>query len=185
METGRKYSLSRPLPGRAANDPNRDREGADIVMNTAIPIDSLLSAAQREDVREAMRAFYDEADRRIAALPHTCWNKGECCQFGQFGHRLYVTTLEAAYFMATAPDPGRPFPVITEDTCPCAHDGQCNARDRRPLACRIFYCDPAARDWQGPLTEELLTQLRKMHGALDVPYVYADWMQVLRTIDAR
>jgi hypothetical protein len=145
--------------------------------------ETILTAAERRDVRDAMQTFYDETDRRIAALPYTCWNKGECCRFGQFGHRLYVTTLEAACFIAEAPDLTQPFPAITEDACPCAHDNQCNARDRRPLGCRIFYCDPAARDWQAPLNEELLKRLREMHDQYDVPYIYADWMQVLKAIE--
>lgn len=150
--------------------------------NADIPVEAIPIVADREDVCETMRAFYDEADRRIAALPHTCWNKGECCRFGQFGHRLYVTTLEAAYFLGAAPNRQQPLPPITNDACPCAYDDRCNARDRRPLGCRIFYCDPAAQDWQGPLTEELLARLRTMHEQLNVPYVYADWMQTLQAI---
>jgi len=148
-------------------------------MNTDIPIEVIIATAEREDVGEAMRTFYVEADRRIAALPHTCWNKGKCCRFDQFGHRLYVTTLEAAYFLGTAPNRQQPFPPITNDACPCAHDGRCNARDRRPLGCRIFYCDLAAQAWQGPLTEELLARLRTMHDALNVSYRYVDWIAML------
>jgi hypothetical protein len=65
-----------------------------------ITIDAIFAAAARPEVVEAMAALYAEADRRIAALPGTCWNKGECCRFGQYGHRLYVTSLEVAYYLA-------------------------------------------------------------------------------------
>lgn len=132
----------------------------------------------RDDVRTAMDAFYARADAAIAAQPGTCWNKGECCRFGEFGHRLYVTALEVAYYLGNG-ESGVP---SSEDKCPHAFEGKCHARERRPLGCRIFYCDPAAQHWQGPLTERLLGELRHMHDELGVPYFYADWMTVLRQL---
>jgi hypothetical protein len=141
-----------------------------------IPVQVLREAARRREVVEAMTAFYQEADRRIAQRPGTCWNRAACCRFADYGHRLHVTALEVVYYLAT----GDPPPPVTADACPHASDGKCHARDRRPLACRIFYCDPAARYWQGPLTEELLARLKEMHVELGVPYFYADWVTVLR-----
>jgi len=145
-----------------------------------IPVGSLFDAAGRTEVVAAMRSLYAEADGRIAAMGAKCWNKGACCRFGQFGHRLYVTALETAFYLAMGDPPGS----VTDDACPHARDGKCHARDRRPLGCRVFYCDPDALHWQGPLTEECLARLRRMHEELDVPYFYADWMATLRAIDA-
>lgn len=146
-----------------------------------IPVAEIRRAAGRPEVVAAMDAFYADADRRIAAQAPVCWNKGECCRFGEFGHRLYVTALEAAYYLAKGE--GGETLGVTEDVCPQARDGKCGARARRPLGCRVFYCDPAARHWQGPLTEEMLARLRRMHEELDVPYFYADWLGVLRALD--
>jgi hypothetical protein len=141
-------------------------------------IPTIIAAAGRPEVVAAMRRFYEDADRDIATQPATCWNRGDCCRFGQFGHRLFVTSLEVCYYIATGEMP----PPITDDTCPHAFDGKCHARDRRPLGCRIFYCDPNAQSWQGPFTEDRLAVLRDLHQKLDVPYVYADWMAFLRTL---
>lgn len=127
-----------------------------------------------------MRVFYAEAERRIASQAATCWNRGLCCRFGQFGHRLYVTALEVCYYLATGDRP----PPVLEDACPHAFAGKCHARDRRPLGCRVYYCDAKAQDWQGPLTEECLARLRDLHRELEVPYFYADWLDVLRALDA-
>lgn len=154
-----------------------------VVRRSRAPIwsDTMLTViehARRDDVRVAMHAFYETVDARIAALPGTCWNKGACCRFGEYGHRLYVTALEVCYYLAM----GQTGVPTSEAVCPHAHDGKCHVRDRRPLACRIFYCDPAAQEWQGPLTEERLGTLRKMHDQLGVPYFYADWMRVLRAL---
>lgn len=138
----------------------------------------LREAAQRAELIERMRSFYEETDRLIAEYSATCWNRGQCCAFSQYGHRLYVTALETAYYLSA----GEPLPQITEDACPHASGGKCHVRDRRPLGCRIYYCDPKAHDWQGPLTEERLGRLRTLHMQLDVPYFYADWIVVLKAL---
>lgn len=148
-----------------------------------IPVAALREAAGRPEVVAAMRSFYAEADRRIAEHSPVCWNKGDCCRFGQFGHRLYVTALEVVYYLATAE--GAESPEVTQDACPHAQGGKCQARSRRPFGCRVFYCDGAAQHWQGPLTEEMLQDLRRMHEELDVPYFYADWLVVLDALKER
>lgn len=156
-----------------------------------IRVVDLFEAARRSDVSEVMRQFYAEADGRIAEQAATCWNKGQCCRFGEFGHRLYVTAMEVAYYLGGCDAPAhagrlnRPhatIPVVTEDVCPHAYGGTCHARDRRPLGCRIFFCDLAAQQWQSPLMETLLARLRVLHDTLGVRYFYADWMIVLRAV---
>ncbi len=147
-------------------------------MRTDICAKDLIEGSRRPDVVEAMREFYAQADRQIAEKPATCWNHGDCCRFTQFGHRLYVTALEVCYYLATGDSP----PPVVGDTCPHAIEGKCHARERRPLGCRIFFCDPLAQAWQGPFTEERLAALRELHDKLSVRYFYADWMDVLRAL---
>ena len=191
-----------------------------------IPLTALVKASRRPEVVAAMRAFYAEVDRDIARQPGTCWNKGECCQFGRFGHRLYVTALEVCYYLAGVDQGNRlkrfpcsrgepqaaplyakrqgsvradsPEPAMhrngetcntrtqnLQDACPHAYGGKCHVRDHRPLGCRVFFCDPNAQPWQGPLTEERLARLRTLHDELDVSYFYADWITVLQAIRNR
>jgi hypothetical protein len=140
-----------------------------------IPVAAIEAASLREDCLDAVRELCIQVDRQIASYAPRCRNRGLCCRFGQFGHRLYVTTLEASYYLAVhGPPPG-----ISEDACPHAYDGRCHVREARPFGCRIFHCDPEASLWQGPLTESCLARLRVLHTELAVPYVYADWMTVL------
>ncbi|NJN55436.1 MAG: hypothetical protein HC804_12180, partial [Anaerolineae bacterium] len=47
---------------------------------------------------EAMRAFYAEVDATVAAHSPVCTNRGQCCKFDSFGHKLYVTDVELRYF---------------------------------------------------------------------------------------
>lgn len=147
----------------------------------SIPIEAAFGAAERGDVHAAMRDFYAEVDRRVSALQATCWNRGACCRFGAYGHRLFVTTLETAYYLSR----GEPERDLAGDACPQAFDGLCHVRSHRPMGCRIFFCDPAAQAGQGPLTEALLAQLRGLHESLGVTYFYADWMAVLSAIEKR
>ena len=72
--------------------------------------------------------------------------------------------------------------TLIDDRCPHAQGDRCHVRDRRPLGCRIFYCDPKAQAWQGPLMEDQLARLHATHDELDVPYFYADRVLVLRAL---
>ncbi len=143
-----------------------------------IPVASLRASSHREEVIAALRTFYAEADEGIRGYGAVCHNRGQCCRFGQYGHRLYVTALEVCYYLSGEV----PAVSFIGDVCPHAYDGKCHIRDRRPLGCRIFYCDPRAQGWQGPFSELLLARLRSMHEGLGVPYFYADWMTILRAI---
>lgn len=145
-----------------------------------LPLAKLRAAAENPDLRRAMRNFYEEVDRDIAAQPGTCWNKAACCRFGEFGHRLYVTALEVCYYLSEHSPP-----PVTADVCPHAMNGLCHARDHRPMGCRMFFCDPKAELWQGPLTEKHLARLKEMHTELDVPYFYGDWIGVLKAINSQ
>jgi hypothetical protein len=143
-----------------------------------IPIDVIISAAGRPDVISAMKKFYADLDIHIAAQKTTCGCCGKCCDFGKFDHRLYVTTLEAAYYLAGGSSPQ----ILESDVCPHLSGGKCLARECRTVACRIFYCDPESGQWQGSLTEEFHTRLRILHDQVRVDYFYADWLVVLKAL---
>jgi Fe-S-cluster containining protein len=142
-------------------------------------IDAIRMAARRDDVLRAMATFYAHLDAAVAQHQPVCVLRGACCRFDEYGHNLFVTTLEAAYFVAHA---GQPHAAVV-DGCPYQIEGRCRARDARPMGCRIFFCDPQTRHWQGPLTEEALRCLRLLHEKLVVSYVYAEWRNVLTSLE--
>jgi hypothetical protein len=143
-----------------------------------IPVDAIIQAARRSDIISSMKKFYAELDRCIAEQQATCKQCGKCCDFGTFGHRSYVTALEAAYYLFS----GRTVPTVESDVCPHLVDNKCQARDRRTIACRIFYCAPESQEWQWPLTEEFHARLRVLHDDFNVPYFYADLMILLKAL---
>ncbi len=153
-------------------------------------------------------AFFGQLDQRIAEHQPVCRNRGVCCKFGAFGHKLYVTTLELAYFRAHHADRLQkqdPRPAQgnqgaagfslrvssagegasgAEQSCPYQQNGLCTTREGRPIGCRVFFCESADEGWQSELTEWALARLREMHEQFDVPYVYSEWLTALAGITA-
>ncbi|HET6251951.1 MAG TPA: hypothetical protein VFE47_29975 [Tepidisphaeraceae bacterium] len=60
---------------------------------------AVLAAAGRVDVGEAVAAVYSALADEIDLRRPICKTSGRCCRFEEFGHRLYVTTLELAKFV--------------------------------------------------------------------------------------
>src|SRR5688500_3389701 len=58
-------------------------------------------AARESGVDSALRSLY--ADIEAATLPRQprprCDQSGRCCHFEEFGHRMYITGLETAWFL--------------------------------------------------------------------------------------
>ena len=142
--------------------------------------DMILPLADRDDLAAEMAGFYDQLDRTIADHCPTCWNHGACCKFGEFGHKLFVTTVELAYFVRGNRADWRP--PTTDDACPFQVRGKCMAREHRPMGCRIFFCDPDAQGWQNDEYEEQLRTLKAISAASGVDYRYIEWMQALREV---
>ncbi len=125
-----------------------------------------------------MRAFYEDVDASIAAHQPLCINRGDCCKFAAFGHRLYVTDVELAYFLRG--QSGRILPADpAAGACPYQQAGRCTAREHRPLGCRIFFCDENGRDWQGPEYERRLGRLKQVGERFGIPYRYREWLSAL------
>ena len=136
----------------------------------------------------ALRDLYQRVDTQIAQRGPTCWASGKCCKFDEFGHRLYVTGLEIAWFLQQVdqrPDGDAlpadvklrlPVEAQTPGACPYQRDGLCSTHTVRPLGCRIFFCQKGTEDWQQDLYEQFLTQLRTMHDERGLEYRYMDWI---------
>ncbi len=146
----------------------------DIGTNAALHLDN--SALQAD-----VRALYDDVDRQIAAHQPRCTNRGLCCNFHAYGHRLYVSTAELSHFAA-----GRAGALLPVDpatgSCPYQIDGICTARAERPLGCRIFFCESESDGWPNEIYETALTRLQAIAAAHGVEYRYVEWLSALATL---
>lgn len=145
--------------------------------------DAVSVAAGRRDVAEALEAVYHELAERTAARRPRCDRSGRCCRFEEFGHRLYVTTIELSGFVQGLRDmPVNPRVAWDGSGCPFQKDGLCSVHEIRPFGCRLFYCDPTSTEWQEQTYRALHERLRALHDSLDVPYFYVEWREALKRL---
>lgn len=152
-------------------------------------------------VDEQLRELYRGVDAAVTERGPTCWTSGNCCRFESYGHRLFVSGLEVAWFLnqvnhqsdQTEPTrPARPSDAsepklsllqIAEPgpggACPYQINGLCSTHQIRPLGCRVFFCQQGTQDWQQALYESYLAKLRTLHETHGITYRYFDWMQGL------
>lgn len=134
-------------------------------------------AQQRVDLTVRVHGIYEDVTRAIDARRPRCDVSGRCCRFEEYGHLLFVTTIELAAFAMGRNDA----PEIGAG-CPYQIDGLCSVHTIRPFGCRIYFCDPTAQEWQQMQYEQFHLRLRQLHDELDVPYFYVEWRQGLRAI---
>jgi Fe-S-cluster containining protein len=139
--------------------------------------DKILTHARDDELAGAMARFYAHVDEAIAGHKPVCINRGACCKFGSFGHKLYVTDVELSYFVRGQQESW--IEPSSDAVCPFQVGGQCTAREHRPLGCRIFFCDPNAKDWQGPEYERLHAELVRIGESSGVRYQYGEWLSAL------
>jgi Fe-S-cluster containining protein len=149
----------------------------------------------------AVAAFFEAGRVRVAEVVREkrpiCLASGACCRFEEYGHRMYVTGLEAAFVVeridrARAVRASNPLRLLevhesqSRGDCPYLRAGLCGEHEERPLGCRIFFCDQGAdghgADWQSELYEELHTATIALHERLGVPYRYLEWREALATM---
>ncbi len=141
-------------------------------------------AARRPEVVQRLQKSLDEIDRRVNESGFACQQSGRCCKFESFGHRLYMTGLEIAWFRSLAGDPPTSaqqeaisLPVIDakRDGCPYQIDGMCGVHQSRPFACRVFFCQEGSDDWQSERYEDFQNEMKNLHEDLGLPYRYMEW----------
>lgn len=140
-------------------------------------------AAGRVEVRETVARVYAELQAQIDMRRPKCSTSGRCCRFDEYGHRLYVTTMELAAFAHSLSDESKVLGLQSVGAgCVFQVDGLCSVHAIRPFGCRVFFCDSTSDDWQHAQYERFHGELKRLHNALAVPYAYTEWRQALREI---
>lgn len=157
-------------------------------------IDRWRAAADLPEVERFFLAGRARIAEVVRARRPLCLASGACCRFEEFGHRMYVSGLEAAFVVARidrrraarAADPLRILEVASargRGDCPYLAGGLCGEHEERPLGCRIYFCDKGpdgrASEWQSDLYEALHAETVALHERLAVPYRYLEWREAL------
>jgi Fe-S-cluster containining protein len=130
-------------------------------------------------VRADLLSIYEELDAEVRTLGPRCDLSGRCCRFEEYGHTLFVSSLEAALLVADAPEPSRT--LDSGLTCPWQDgQGRCTARSARPLGCRLYFCDPSYQDHMSELSETFVRRLKTLANRRGLPWDYAPLHHQLR-----
>jgi Fe-S-cluster containining protein len=138
------------------------------------------AAAARPQVGAAVAALYAEVAAEIDRRRPLCVISGRCCRFEEYGHRLYVTTLELAAFRGGYS--GGAVAAWDGTGCPFQVNKLCGVHAIRPFGCRMFFCDASSTEWQNDAYERFHADLKSLHERLDVPYFYVEWRAALRLL---
>jgi Fe-S-cluster containining protein len=157
-------------------------------------IDALRQAVQdvssRLDVRQAVREIYTDLQNQIDARRPVCIASGRCCRFEEFGHRLFVTTLELAAFVGELAELKRQssqFSLAFQGWggvgCPFQIFKLCGVHGIRPFGCRVFFCDATSTEWQAEQYRHFHERLKELHQTLSVPYFCMEWRTALQAAE--
>jgi Fe-S-cluster containining protein len=144
--------------------------------------DAVQRAAGRAEVRAAVHRVYDNLAAEISRRRPVCEMSGRCCRFEEYGHRLYVTTMELAAFAYDTRETANTMQSWNGVGCPFQSGKLCGVHAIRPFGCRIFFCDPTAGQWQNEQYEHFHATLKRLHESLGVPYFYLEWRQALGVV---
>ena len=120
-------------------------------------------------LRGGLLAIYDDLAAEIARAAPVCELSGRCCRFKEYGHTLFISRPEAELLL----EQGLPEnAVVDESGCPFQVNGLCTARERRPLGCRVYYCDPKYSGTGEALSEAFISRLKQLHEETGTPWEY-------------
>ena len=123
-----------------------------------------------DTVRRRVQEIYREADAAVASAGPVCVASGRCCRFKEYGHVLYLSSLEADVLLDAAPPFDKP---ESADFCPFQKDKLCTAREPRPLGCRVYFCDPLYQEKCNQITETYLAKLKGLAEEEGIAWQYA------------
>ncbi len=129
---------------------------------------------QKEEITHKIREIYDWIDEKVGIWPNSCQSCGKCCDFTDFGHKLYVCSPEMTYFA------GNVTVLPMKGTCPYQKNGLCSVYEHRFAGCRIFVCSQKDKETanlsekQAILSEKALKKFKNICQNYDLDYFYTD-----------
>ncbi len=107
-----------------------------------------------------LQNLYKRLHDKIESHHPVCQISGKCCRFQEYGHTLFLSQIEADLLVSEGLPPDS---IIDDASCPFQVGNICTAREKRPLGCRVYFCDPSYTGVAEQLTEEFLDELKDLH----------------------
>ncbi len=120
--------------------------------------------------------IYKKLEDELASINPGCNACGTCCNFDEFGHVLYASTIETDYIRENVeiPDFGP-----DKNVCPFLINDQCTIREHRALGCRVFFCNPDHKDTLQAIYEKYYTMIKDLADDNEVEWHYAPMLKLL------
>ena len=134
------------------------------------------------EIIEAVVTVYVTIDAKVDSENGRCRACGNCCSFGDYDHRLFVTSPEMIYFKTALGEKG--ILPMQKGVCPYKIDGKCTVYDHRFAGCRIFSCKDSP-EMQSDLSERSIKKFKEICEKFDIPYTYAELSVALNEIAAQ
>lgn len=116
-----------------------------------------------------LEALYRRVDEETRRLGLACEGCGRCCDFAANDYRLYACRLERALVVSS-----RGLPRLGPDgRCSFQKERVCSIHQRRPLGCRLFFCEAAARRMGEELHERFIGELRALSRRHGIAWDYS------------
>lgn len=132
--------------------------------------------SETASIRDGLLDLYASVDRDVAAAAPVCNLSGRCCRFKEYGHTLFISRPEAGLLLEQPP----PTSDVDENTCPYQVHGLCTARERRPLGCRVYFCDPNYVGVGEAISERHVSALKRLHEQTGLSWEYRPLHEFLR-----
>ena len=129
------------------------------------------SAMQNAELLAEIQDILNSALVEIESFDPDCKACGNCCDFANFGHRLYVSTGELANLISQSPIDAD---EIEHLKCPYQQNDLCLARNARPLGCRLFFCDEKINDQYQQIYEDCYAKIKQAHLKFSTAYNYIE-----------
>jgi Fe-S-cluster containining protein len=134
-----------------------------------------------QPLRQALVGLYADLAAEIAVAAPVCELSGRCCRFKEYGHTLFISQPEAELLL----EQGLPKDAtIDAASCPFQIEGLCTAREKRPLGCRVYYCDPNYTGVGESISERYIARLKQLHHETGTPWDYRPLHHFLENGDA-
>jgi Fe-S-cluster containining protein len=132
-------------------------------------------------IAEKVAEIYQWLDSEIEkskALLGDCSACGQCCDFENFDHLLFVTSPELVFLKQKIKD--EKIKTMKAGRCPYNKGGKCTIYPFRFAGCRIFFCK-GNRDFQNEISELTNHKFKKLCEQHNLPYSYCDLKTALNT----
>lgn len=120
--------------------------------------------------------IYEKLEAELVSINPGCNACGTCCNFDEFDHVLYASTIETDYIRNNVEVPSY---NPDKNVCPFLINNQCTIREHRTLGCRVFFCNPDYKEKAQDIYNKYYTMIKDLADNSQAKWHYAPMLKLL------